>query len=176
MRLAGLVAAWLTGLILASHAIQPPGIWWLVIAGAGLIGILVSRHTANWRLLFVGVLAFGLGAARQAANQTPLTDSDLAHYNDQGALDLSGVIVDLPETANQDTQLRIQIDSIIQGKTAKPVNGLALVTVPPNGVYAFGDRVSLFGEPLTPPTFDSFDYAQYLANSDIYTVLCCHYQ
>ncbi|MHB8629597.1 MAG: ComEC/Rec2 family competence protein [Aggregatilineales bacterium] len=169
MRLAGLVAAWITGLILAAHATQLPSLW-LIVAGAGLIGILIARRAANWRWVFIGVLAFGLGAARQAADQHTLSDTDLAFYNDQGPLDLSGVVADLPETPGTDTQLRVQIDTINKGKAAKPVSGLALITVPPDGIYAYGDRVSLYGEPLTPPTFDTFDYAQYLANSNIYTV------
>ena len=170
MRLAGLVAAWVAGLILAAHATQPPTLW-LVIAGVGLIGSVAARRAINWRWLFVGVLAFGLGAARQAADYHPLTETDLAFYNDQGAVDLSGVIVDLPETPSTDTQLRVQIDTLGTGKNAKSVNGLALVTVPPDVTYAYGDRVSLYGEPLTPPTFDSFDYAGYLANNNVFTVL-----
>jgi competence protein ComEC len=171
MILAGLVCMWLIGLALAEHTQQPPGVW-LTVAGIGLVGSLLARRQPNtWRLFAIGLIAFGLGAARQSVTQRALTASDLTYYNDQGSVELSGVIVDLPDVRDKDIQLRVQIDSLHIGKTNQAVSGVALVLAPSLGSYAYGDRLTLYGDPLTPPTFDTFDYQAYLANSAVYTLI-----
>ena len=168
------VSAWLLGLALAAHARQPPVVW-LLLAALGLIlllGSLRRRQTApRLRLLALALLALGLGAARQSVTQQPPTSADLIYYNDQGPLDLSGVIVDQPDIRDKDIQLRVQIDSLTQGKTTQPVSGLALVLAPPFGSYHYGDRLTIFGAPLTPPIFDTFDYQAYLSDSGVYTLI-----
>jgi len=165
-----LVAAWLIGIVLAAHATQPPAAW-LVIAASGFIGLLITRKVARWRLLFACALTFGLGAARQASTRHTLTVSDLAYYNDRGAADLTGIIVDAPDVRDKTVHLRIQINMIRVGKTPLPIDGLLLVEADRFGSYAYGDIVTLFGQPQTPPTFDSFSYQDYLAQSGIYSFM-----
>ncbi len=171
MILAGLVIAWLIGLALASHTQQSPAVW-LVLAAIGFAGWFINRQRRSiWRWITIGLFAFGLGAARQAFSFQPLSASDLAYYNDRGTLRLSGVIIDVPDVRDKDIQLRVHIDSLQSGKSSLPVSGLALVLAPPLGSYSYGDRLTIYGAPLTPPTFDTFDYQAYLANGNIYTVI-----
>ncbi len=168
MTLVWLVTAWLIGIIAASHAAQPSSAW-LVIAVTGLVGALIARRSANWRVMFLCVLAFGLGAARQASSQHPITADDLAFYNDRGSASLTGVIVDAPDVRDKSIHLRVQIESIQLGKTSRPLNGLALVEADRLGTFAYGDQLTIRGQPLTPPTFDTFSYSDYLAQSGVYT-------
>ena len=103
MNLAFLVAAWVLGSVVATHAVQQSTVW-LIVGAIGLIAAVAARRSIRWRWLFSGLLAFGLGAARMAATQQPLTTSDLAYYNDQGTFDMSGVVIDLRDV--RDTAIR----------------------------------------------------------------------
>ncbi len=170
MTLVWLVVAWLIGLIAASHAEQPATVW-LIIAATGLIGMLVARGTAGWRLLFACAMTFGLGAARTASAQHTISADDLAFYNDRGAADLTGVIVDAPDVRDKTIHLRVQMESIRFGKTTHPIDGVALIEADRFGTYAYGDRLTIFGTPQTPPTFDTFSYQDFLAQSGIHTFI-----
>ncbi len=170
MTLLWLVAAWLVGIIAASHA-EHIGVAWLVIAAAGLIGLLVTRRALGWRLLFACALAFGLGAARLGLSRPVISETELAYYNDRGAAELTGIIIDAPDVRDQTVHLRVEMEAIRDGKTERPISGLALVEAQRFGGYSYGDRLRIYGEPQTPPSFDTFSYADYLARGGVYTFM-----
>lgn len=170
MTLLWLVGAWVLGIAAAMQTAQPASSW-LIISAAGLVGALIARRSHNWRLLFGCVLAFALGASRFGLVQHVTAEDELAHYNDQGYADLTGMVVDMPDVRDNSIHLRVQVESIRDGKAERPISGLALVYADRFGTFAYGDRLRIQGQPLTPPRFDTFSYRDYLARGGVYTVI-----
>ncbi len=173
MTLLWLVGAWIIGIVAAMRAdlsMNRPAIW-LVVAGAGLVGAALARRSRNWRLLFGCVLAFGLGASRFGLSQHVATENELLAYNDRGYADLTGVIVDMPDVRDTTLHLRVEMESIRDGKTEHPISGLALIYANRFESFAYGDRIRVQGQPITPPQFDTFSYRDYLARGGVYTTI-----
>jgi len=164
-----LVAAWLLGLLAGAHATQSPGAW-LIVTGCALIATLLMGRSRGWRRVGLIAVVLTLGAAWQAAHQVAFSPSDLAYYNDQGTATFSGVIAAPPEVTGKALKLRIAVDSIRVNNADQPISGLALVEADPLIAYHYGDRLTLHGDPLTPPDSGSFDYRDYIAIDGVYTV------
>ena len=164
-----LVGSWLIGLLAGARSTQPPGAWLIITACALIVTVLMGR-AARWRQIGLIAILFTLGAAWQAAHQNSYSPSDLAYYNDQGTFSFSGVIAAPPEISGKDLQLRVAVDSIHLNGTDQPISGLALVQADPLTIYHYGDRLTLHGDPLTPPDNGSFDYRDYIAIDGVYTV------
>lgn len=114
-----------------------------------------------------------LGAARYQAAQPVLTPACLAWYNDQpGAVELEGVLVQPADERDTYTNLRLRISSLRPSGAgeSRAVDGLLLVRASP-GEYAYGDRLRLQGQLVTPAEDESFSYRDYLARSGVYSYL-----
>ncbi len=114
-----------------------------------------------------------LGAARYQAAQPILTSTSLAWYNDQPReVELEGMLVQPPDERDTYTNLRLRIDSLRPLDAEQPVevNGLLLVRTSP-GSYAYGDRLRLQGQLVTPSEDETFSYRDYLARSGVYSYL-----
>ena len=51
------------------------------------------------------------------------------------------------------------------------MKGLVLVQAPPFTDYAYGDRVRAEGKLQTPTNLNEFDYREYLARQDVYSIM-----
>lgn len=183
MTLVYLVIAWLSGIAFANWTQsrnQPVDVWWaLGLVVIGIIATIVARRDPNWRRAAVCIAFAGLGMWRfSAAQPAAPTPSDLAWYNDKGFAVMTGVVIDAPDVRDNKVNLRVDVQSIRQGDSKKPVpvRGLALVSADRFGDYAYGDSLQIEGLPLTPPVFDTFSYKDYLARGDlthgaIYTIV-----
>jgi len=100
---------------------------------------------------------------------------NLALLNGQGRLVLTGRVIDLPDVSATSQRLKIEAESaLVLGRRVK-VSGLALATTNIYPQYEYGDRLEIAGQLKEPENFHSptgeFDYKNYLAKSDIYSVI-----
>jgi len=111
-------------------------------------------------LLFI--IAIFLLGIRSRAFRKQITASDLAYYNSQ-YLSFTGRVC---EEADVDYKSR-RLTLCLTGKTA----GQVLITTNLYPEYNYGDYVKISGSLETPPVIEGFDYENYLARYDIYSVM-----
>ncbi len=184
MPLLWLSLAFLAGIGLGAWLRLP---WWLW-SGAALLGLgaALYEHARRgdpfaWRLpafrsaaLPLGVLLLALcaGALRWHFSQPNWTPTDLAYHNDTGRLELTGWVASYPDRREQALLLKVQVESLrVPGAEPMAVRGKALARLPAGGDWRYGDRIRLWGEPLTPPEAEEFSYRQYLARQGVHTYL-----
>jgi competence protein ComEC len=176
--------AFLTGIGLGAWARQPVWVWGgLIATGIGLALLERARRADpfSWQAgirrfspLPLGVLLVALfsGAMRWQAGQPAWTPADLAYHNDTLKMELTGWVASYPDRREQAVLLRVQVESLrISGAEPLPVRGKALVRLPSGGDWRYGDRIRLWGQPLTPPEAEDFSYRQYLARQGVHTYM-----
>ena len=99
---------------------------------------------------------------RPNAFQKKIGPSDIAYYNGR-TLTVTGRIC-----AEADMDIKsLKLTLCVSGQT----QGRILLTTPLYPPYNYGDFISATGLLQAPPTFPGFDYAQYLARYNIYSVM-----
>lgn len=111
-------------------------------------------------LLFI-ITIFIIGFWPQAY-RAKISAADIAYYNGRH-LTLSGRVC---EEADIDYKSR-RLTVCVKGKTA----GQILITTNLYPEYNYGDFIKVSGELAPPPKIDGFDYDNYLARYDIYSVM-----
>jgi len=176
--------AFLAGIGLGGWVGLPVWVWGGMSAvgiGLALIERFPRRDPLVWQAAFrrfsplpLGVLLFALfaGGFRWQVGQPSWQPPDLAYHNDTVQMELTGWVAGYPDRRERAVLLRIQVESIrIPGAYPLPVHGQALARLPAGGDWRYGDRIRLWGEPLTPPEADDFSYRRYLARQGIHTYL-----
>ncbi len=170
--LAIFVIGWLIGIGLAPLLPQP---WWawLVLSALGLIAAVLARRDANWRNVAIAVVMLGLGAARWIWAQPAFDETFIATYNDLGEAAIEGIVIDEPDVRDTYVNLRVEVDSLqlIESENPIQVHGTVLVQAPRFPSFNYGDRVRAFGVLESPPVFEDFSYAAYLARQGVYSIL-----
>jgi competence protein ComEC len=123
------------------------------------------------------VIVFLLGGWRLAATKPDITPECTAYYNDRGAVQLVGIVVDAPDPRDNGTNLTIAVESLRPLEAAatqvRPLDvaGKVLVQVPPGEDWRYGDRLQITGELQTPYEGADFSYQDYLARKGIYSLM-----
>ncbi len=163
---------WMIGIGLAPAMPQP---WWawLLLAALAAGGAWLVRRDPPMRQWAIAAALLGLGAARWVVAQPVYDASFIGSYNDKGEVTLEGVVIGEPDVRDTYVNLRVAADTLL-GKDARsvvPVQGTALVQVPRFPAIAYGQRIRANGDLQTPPVFDDFSYADYLARQGVYSLL-----
>lgn len=164
--------AWHAGVGLGA-ALRLPVLVWLLLGVFGAAGAVLLRDDPRPRLWLAAVMIAGLGAARWETTQPDFADEAfVAHYNDMGQVVLEGVVVDEPDVRDTHSILRVRADTLQSPDgEVMPVRGLVLARAPRFMGVGYGDRVRVAGELQTPPVFEDFNYADYLARTGVYATV-----
>ena len=162
MKLVYLSAFWVIGIYIGSHLAHLPTICLLALL-PGILLVLCSfkkRSLLLWGLCLLalvgGVLHF-----------EPPDLGTLQSYNDAGTVIVRGVVDGDPELLDGAERLRIVVREVCLDDDCQTVSGVALVYISQFPSYKYGDVLELTGELETPPTFEDFDYQDYLARRGI---------
>jgi competence protein ComEC len=181
MTLIALGLAWLAGIALAGW-LEPPLPVLGLLALPALAVLLLWRKEPGPRLAAACALALLVGGARLLVAMPHFGPDDLAYYNDQGRVELIGVVADEPDVRDTYQNLRVRAESLTinpGGAGARPaptadgraVKGMVLVQAPRYPARAYGDRLAVTGELETPPIYEGFSYRDYLARQGIYSII-----
>lgn len=122
--------------------------------------------------LLLAVLAGG-GWRYSAVQQKPFTPSDIAYYNDQGKVTISGVVCSDPQHNERSDRFSVCVDRM-ERPEQRNLKGKVLV-VQRSGEWKYGDRVNVMGTPQTPGENEEFSYKKYLAQRGIYSLMAYPY-
>ncbi len=108
-------------------------------------------------IILVWLIGFQPGAFRPALDR-----SDLAYYNGQ-EVSVVGLVVEEADVGDKSRRLTVAVSG--------EVSGQVLVSADLYPEYDYGDFLALSGELEAPPLIEGFDYEDYLARYDIYSVM-----
>lgn len=165
-----LILAWVAGLFLARLG----GIsnYLVTVLGvAGLILLFVGRRPGHRKFILALIFALVFGYFRYQLALPVITESQLAYYNDQSSITLSGYISADPNDQGTTTQLQISVDELQQAGIIKPVNGKLALSVSAYPQFSYGQRLVITGTLETPPIYDDFNYREYLAAQGVRSVM-----
>lgn len=165
-----LTAGWVAGIAAGSLLHLPTEVWLLLLA-LPVVFLFLFWQDPILRKWHVVLLLFVLGALRyQLALPTEISQA-LKPFNDQGRASVMGVVVAEPDIRQAQTLVRVQVSKIRIGDEWQEVPGLALVSVPRDTPVNYGDEVKVDGTPETPPDGADFNYRDYLARENIFTLI-----
>ena len=171
MPLLYLSCAWVTGIFLGAEFNLP-----LIFILSGLIPLFLffftRRHRKAIILASVSLTVLFAASAYSHSSLQTITESNLRFYNDRGLTEIRGMIGRDPEVRDQTTHLHLRTREIKLDNGWQEITGTALLILPryPN-IYKYGDILHVTGDLKTPPQFDDFDYAGYLAHQGIYSTI-----
>ncbi len=143
------------------------------------LGLLVLEHLLRrkWSgfkkqslpmFLLLAVLAGG-GWRYSTVQQKPFTPNNIAYYNDQEKVTISGVVCSDPQHNERSVRFSVCVDRM-ERPEQRNLKGKVLV-VQRNGEWKYGDRVNLFGSVNTPEENEEFSYKDYLAQRGIHSLM-----
>ncbi len=118
--------------------------------------------------LLLAVLAGG-GWRYTTIQQKPFTSNDIAYYNDQEKVTISGVVCSDPQHNERSIRFTLCVDRMDRPENID-IKGKLLV-VQRNGEWKYGDRVNISGTPQTPGENEEFSYKEYLAQRGIHSLM-----
>jgi len=163
---------WMAGILLAK--VTTLTLWqWLFLAALSFSGVWLARQP-HLRLVHLGVLLLCLGATRLSLNQRIIPAQHIAHLNDdEDPLILYGIICADPQrrASSVRAELCVQRARLSNETISHNAEGRVLLYTHRETDLSYGDRVRTFGHLSTPPSFETFSYADYLARQDIYSLM-----
>ncbi|MFC1940965.1 DNA internalization-related competence protein ComEC/Rec2 [Chloroflexota bacterium] len=170
MSLIYLSCAWVAGIFLGSKFSLP-----LPLIFTGLIPLpllFLARQYKKLTVLASLCLIVLFGGAFYFQSSLPAVDENyLQFYNEQGTVEVKGLVARDPDVRDKTTHLRLSAENITLGGESHNVTGNALLFVPRYPAYSYGDVLQVTGKLETPHELDDFDYKGYLANQGIYSTM-----
>jgi competence protein ComEC len=166
-----LAFAWLLGVAAAGFTGADP--WATMAAAAGLAAVSFALRP---KVRTLGVVALGaaliFGAAwRYDSTTPPDTPSGIARWNDDEAVRFRALVAGEPDNRGNTVRYRLDVREMYRDGGWRPEGGSALMRTAPFPRYEYGDVLELEGELDAPPTFDDFDYREYLSRRGIGSLL-----
>jgi len=162
--------AWVAGIFLGSKIGLP-----LFALAFGLIPFaLIPFLPSNRKILIVaGLCLFTLfgGGLHFPSSLPPVDEHSLCFYNDQGIVEIQGMVAEEPDIRDRYCLLIFSASEITVNGEKEEVSGTALTRVPRYPTYHYGDVLKVTGALETPLQFEDFDYKSYLARQGIYSVV-----
>lgn len=181
MTLVYLSIAWACGIWLA-HLFWSQGAlscavpaWPFLLVGGAVAGCAValrSRPQAARAAVLLVFLLLGVARYQSQPFAACPTPTDLAFYNDRlRGVTVEGVVAAYPDLRDVTAQYELVAERITVDGVTRAIRGRVLVQEPRFPAYRYGDRLRVTGRLETPPQLDDFDYAAYLAQRGIHSLL-----
>jgi competence protein ComEC len=161
--------AWVAGILLGSKYNLP-----LFPIFIGLIPLpllfLTRRYKVPIILTSLCLIAFFSGAFYYQSS-LPSNESHLQFYNNNGTVEIKGLVTQDPVRGEKITQLNLSAREIRLGGEWYKISGNALLFVSRYLACNYGDMIMAVGKLETPPKLDDFDYERYLSYQEIYSTM-----
>ncbi|UCC52081.1 MAG: DNA internalization-related competence protein ComEC/Rec2 [Anaerolineaceae bacterium] len=164
-------ASWLVGIWFAS-LLEISWFFWLVPGTLGILGAVLLRQKPAPRMMFICLSMASLGAIRFGQSTFPKDDDHISNYNGFESVTLTGLVAQEPDVRDQSTDLFVETESlsVIDGEE-QPVHGPILVRSARFPAIEYGSHLRITGRLEVPANKSDFDYRQYLARRNIFTVM-----
>ena len=141
----------------------------------GIIPLLLipflSQYTKKLLLFCLCLFVFLGGGLHFQSSLPKINEHYLQFYNDQGKVEIEGMVVTEPESRDKASVFQLSAQKITIDNKTEQISGKAIVHVPRYSAYHYGDILKLNGTVETPPQFDDFNYRDYLAHQRTYSTM-----
>lgn len=161
---------WLAGIYIGTLIKLPP----LFFLGGliPLVGLVLARRYRKPIILAsLGIFLFVGAAVYAYSSLYSVDENDIRVYNDSGAVEIKGMVSQMPDIRDKSARLTLAIAEIKLENGWQEAKGTVLAVVPRYPEYSYGDLLDVTGELQTPLTFEDFDYKGYLEHQGIYTTI-----
>jgi competence protein ComEC len=166
---------WFIGIALASalaSALRLPIEFLLPVFLVPIVGLVLWGNDRRARLIWFSILAAILGGLRFAVSVPYFDQNSLSTYNGSGIVTIEGVIDADPDVRDTYINLRVNPDRLtLPDRSTRPIAGVVLVRPSRPAEFRYGDRVRVTGQLSAPPEFATFNYADYLARQNVYSLI-----
>jgi len=160
MILAFLAIAWLLGVAAAAFTGADTA---ASLAAAGLFGVISFGLRPRWTTLaLIGAGVVLIFAAGWRYDSTTPQPSPIGRFNDGDPVRLHAVITDEPDDRASSRLYRLNVQESFSEGQWRPDSGGVLMRASLFPKYEYGDLIEVRGKLETPPSFDDFDYRDYL--------------
>lgn len=170
MPLIYLSCSWVVGIYLGSKLALPLSLILTALIPFPLL-FLIRQHRKLIVLIGLCLFAFFGGIFCYQSSLPTVDENCLQFYNDQGTVEIKGVVNRDPEVRDRVTHLRLSATGVKLDKEWQEVSGTALLFAPRYPAYNYGDVLLVTGKLETPPQLDDFNYKDYLAHQGIYATM-----
>ncbi|MGB2694721.1 MAG: ComEC/Rec2 family competence protein, partial [Dehalococcoidia bacterium] len=171
MTLVFLAGAWLLGIL---GGAATGGVWWPGVAAMSAAGFVAAALERRPQLALMGLLSVGLfvaGAHRYVEQVPPDQPAGIARYNDGDAVRFRALVDDEPEVRGSSQRVQLSVREVFVDGHWQPTSGSILLRRGLFPRHEYGDLLELKGELETPPSFDDFDYRDYLARQGVTSLI-----
>lgn len=167
MTLAFLALAWLLGIAAAAFTGGHPAGAVAAASGLAALSFALRPRTSILLLAAGGALLVFAAGWRYEATRPPQEPAGIARYNDGPAVTFRALVDGEPEDRGSYRRYRLSVRQLrIDGGWRREEGGV-LVWAAPFPRYRYGDLLEITGRLETPPTFQDFDYREYLLHQGI---------
>lgn len=117
------------------------------------------------------VLAFWGGMLRFGMSQSEIDKGQIQFYNGMQALEVKGVVNNIPDMGDNSNQVELSVSEIQIGNQWRDVSGNVLMFTARFPEYSYGDVLLVTGELKAPEPINGFDYPSYLGQQGIYSLM-----
>jgi competence protein ComEC len=130
-------------------------------------------HNSKKTLIVAGLCLFAVigGGLYFPSSLPPADEHSLRSYNDQGIVEVQGMVAEEPDIRDRYCLLTFSASEIVINGEREKTSGTALIRLPRYPTYHYGDVLKISGELETPVQFEDFDYKSYLARQGIYSII-----
>lgn len=97
-------------------------------------------------------------------------DKTISALNGKGIVQVQGFIDDYPDIRVDKILYKIELEEFLLGEKKIKSRSKILITSPKYPMFEYGDRLRINMKPQEPKNFEDFDYKNYLAKENIYSV------
>lgn len=146
---------------------------------AGFVAPAQPPRLGLWIALLLAMLAGGLRYASHPVSPC-WTPADLAYYNapatdgfaaDVPTVTVTGYVNGYPLIQGRRQQFQLHVDSLEMNGTSRPVAGEARLSTGTTHHYRYGQPLRVTGRLEDPPTFEDFNYQEYLSRKGIHSLI-----
>jgi competence protein ComEC len=162
--------SWICGIFLGTLLNLP--LWTIAFSILPLLMLPFLKHYYKKIILaaFAMVLFLG-GTIYSGYSLNNIPQDNISSFNNTGTIVIKGMIAEEPSVGDRTASFHLNAEQIISGDDKSPVSGKVLVRTSRYPEYHFGDLITASGVLKTPVKYDDFDYQNYLAIRDIYSVM-----
>ena len=161
--------AFLVGVALGTFFVVPNLVSWMAVFCLPFMFFIGRKVHRFWWYIILAVL---FGICRVLISFHDFDSQDIAAFvHMQGNVEIQGRIVADPEVVQGVMKLMVEVKNFRSGSWQTDVRGKILVRLPPFFQVQWGDKLQLWGKLRAPENTDTFAYAGFLAQQDVFVIM-----
>lgn len=145
----------------------------LLVSGVFLIISLIMIilfQQKRWGLVVVGFcLLFLIAGIWRFHEKSKILENDISQFNEKGRIEFVGIVDSQPEIRTENQKIIVEVKIVKNFKDK--ITGRVLITTGRYPEYHYAEELEIIGQLKSPKNFNDFNYQEYLAKDDIYSVI-----